>query len=95
MYVLSNNKETIELSNIQISCLAKIPRYTAQNNAVDVLIVGTESGSIYFIDSQAYTVLRHVVISSVPVKFLAIGKFFNLSYSLDKLYIDYVYDLSF
>lgn len=72
-YILSTNKKNIELANIQILCLAKIPRYAAQNNAVDVIIVGTENSSIYFIDSQAYTVLRHVTISGVPVKFLTIG----------------------
>lgn len=75
-YILQKSKDTVELSNVQIACISKIARNSTQASAVDVLIVGTERGSIYFIDSQAYTVLRHVNIGLVPTKILATGEFF-------------------
>ncbi|KAI1728527.1 ciliary BBSome complex subunit 1 domain-containing protein [Ditylenchus destructor] len=63
---------SVPLSNTLITCMATIPRNMSQMSAVDVLIIGTES-SIYFVDSQAYTVLHHTTISEAPVKILPIG----------------------
>jgi len=37
--------------------------------------LGTEMGSIYFVDSQAYTVIRKDNIDAVPVKILPTGFF--------------------
>lgn len=73
-YMMSISRVTVPLSNIQITCISTIPRNLAQNSCVDVIIVGTEQGSIYFIDSQAYTVLKHLTISGIPVKILPTGK---------------------
>ena len=41
----------------------------------DVVIFGTELGSIYYIDIQAYNVLHHCKIKGTPDKLFAIGQF--------------------
>uniref|UniRef100_A0A914HRP6 Bardet-Biedl syndrome 1 N-terminal domain-containing protein n=1 Tax=Globodera rostochiensis TaxID=31243 RepID=A0A914HRP6_GLORO len=70
----------VQLQNVQITCLATIPRNQSQTSA-DVLILGTERGSVYFVDSQAYTLLQHNTIAAVPVKMLPVGHF-DLAYRL-------------
>lgn len=74
-YLMSISRVTIALANIQTISIATIPRNLTQNNCVDVIIVGTEQGSIYFIDSQAYTILKHTTIPGIPVKILPTGIF--------------------
>uniref|UniRef100_A0A915M270 Bardet-Biedl syndrome 1 N-terminal domain-containing protein n=1 Tax=Meloidogyne javanica TaxID=6303 RepID=A0A915M270_MELJA len=69
------------LTNILITCICTIPRNQSVNSAVDVLILGTEMGSIYFVDSQAYTVIRKDNIDAVPVKILPTGHY-DLEYRI-------------
>ena len=71
--VLTNVKDTVTLSNIQISCITTVKRNSAQLSGVDVIIVGTELGSIYWVDSQAYSLLSYAQIQGVPEKLLAFG----------------------
>jgi hypothetical protein len=71
--VLTNVKDTVTLSNIQISCITTVKRNSAQLSGVDVIVVGTELGSIYWIDSQAYSLLSYAQIQGVPEKLLAFG----------------------
>lgn len=72
-YIMSISRVTVPLSNVQTTCISTIPHNLAQNSCVDVIIVGTEQGSIYFIDTQAYNVLKHVKIAGIPVKILPTG----------------------
>uniref|UniRef100_A0A1I8BAA9 BBS1 domain-containing protein n=1 Tax=Meloidogyne hapla TaxID=6305 RepID=A0A1I8BAA9_MELHA len=92
-FVLKDNKENNNengnlinpipppLTNVQITCISTIPRNQSINSAVDVLILGTEMGSIYFVDSQAYTVVRKDNIAAVPVKILPTGHY-DLEYRI-------------
>ncbi|KAL3120777.1 hypothetical protein niasHT_008069 [Heterodera trifolii] len=66
----------VQLQNVHITSVATIPRNQSQTSTVDVLILGTERGSVYFVDSQAYTVLqRNAIGGAVPVKMLPVGHF--------------------
>ena len=61
------------------TCIATIRRNQIKDSAVDVLIVGTEQNSIFFIDSQAYCILRREKINATPGKLLALGRFLPFS----------------
>lgn len=71
---LYNIKDAVPLSNIQITCVTTMKRNSAQLSGVDVIVVGTELGSVYWIDSQAYSLLAFIQLPCTPEKVLAMGK---------------------
>ncbi|KAI6223161.1 Bardet-Biedl syndrome 1 protein [Aphelenchoides besseyi] len=66
-------REQLTLSNVRLTCIATIKRNQQKEEAVDVLVVGAELGSVYWIDAQAFTILDSIKIHQPPVRMLTLG----------------------
>ncbi|EGT57560.1 hypothetical protein CAEBREN_25891 [Caenorhabditis brenneri] len=81
-YLMSEREEQLALidkfgakiaNTASITCITKMMKSMAES--LDILIIGTEHCNLYFLDSQAFTLLHEVKLSSVPVSLCAYGSF--------------------
>lgn len=56
-----------------INCMTTMKRTSAELNAIDCIICATEYGLVYFIDTQAFTILTQCKIPGIPVFLYAAG----------------------
>ncbi|CAB3378974.1 Hypothetical predicted protein [Cloeon dipterum] len=56
-----------------ITCLTTLKKALPDEDAVTCLVVGTESGHVYILDSEAFTILDTVQVSGVPCFMGAVG----------------------
>ena len=73
--ILSNFGEKLNISNLLITCITTIKKVENSKNETDVIVVGTELGSIFWIDSQAYSILNHFQINGTPDKIFTHGQY--------------------
>lgn len=64
-----------------ITCMATIKRSVLEEDALSCLVVGTENREIYFIESEAFTVLCNYSLPSVPV-FIDVSGLFDVEFRL-------------
>ncbi|KAE9551074.1 hypothetical protein FO519_005711 [Halicephalobus sp. NKZ332] len=73
--IISNAGEKINISNLIITCITTMKKVESTKTETDVIVVGTELGSIFWIDSQAYSILNHFQINGIPDKIFAYGQY--------------------
>ncbi|CAF0884301.1 unnamed protein product [Brachionus calyciflorus] len=61
--------------NVIITCLAKMNKSSPDEDAINVLLVGTELKTIYVIDTEAFTILATMECPHIPVFLNASGLF--------------------
>ncbi|KAE9549121.1 hypothetical protein FO519_007668 [Halicephalobus sp. NKZ332] len=68
--------EELQLTNTLITCVSTIKKNSTESSAPDVLLIGTESGSIYWIDTTAFNVVGHCrILDRIPEMILTMGEF--------------------
>uniref|UniRef100_A0AC35FKS2 Bardet-Biedl syndrome 1 N-terminal domain-containing protein n=1 Tax=Panagrolaimus sp. PS1159 TaxID=55785 RepID=A0AC35FKS2_9BILA len=73
--LISNNGDHVNISNITITCITTMKKNSTERSETDVVIVGTELGSIYYIDIQAYNILHYCKIKGTPDKLFTMGQY--------------------
>uniref|UniRef100_A0AC34QCC4 Bardet-Biedl syndrome 1 N-terminal domain-containing protein n=1 Tax=Panagrolaimus sp. JU765 TaxID=591449 RepID=A0AC34QCC4_9BILA len=73
--ISSQSGEKLNISNQLITCATTIKKNETGKAETDIIILGTELGTIYWIDSQAYNVLAQCKIGATPFKLFAHGQF--------------------
>lgn len=58
-----------------VTCLSTMKKSSHDSSSIDCLIMGTESRSVYVLDSEAFTILAETAIPDVPCFFNASGLF--------------------
>lgn len=66
------------LRKSMITCMTTMKKSSSDISDIDCIIIGTEIGIIYCIDSQAFTVLSQCILPAQPVFIYASGKFLFL-----------------
>ena len=73
--LISNSLAKLNLTNVYITCVTTIKRNVTSEKSPDIIVIGTELGAVYCIDSSAFSVLLHTVIHGTPDKILCVGEF--------------------
>lgn len=69
--------------------MTTLKKSSANATSIDCLVIGTEFGLIYCVDSQAFVVIAKCSVSGVPSFLYATGKFFFL---FNKVYYKLLYE---
>ena len=56
-----------------VTCLTTLKKSLPDDDAVTCLVVGTESGHVYILDSEAFTILDTIRVSGIPAFLGAVG----------------------
>lgn len=73
--LISNSPAKLNLTNVFITYLTTMKRNLNNEKSPDIIVIGTELGAIYCIDSSAFNVLFHTVIQGTPDKIICIGDY--------------------
>uniref|UniRef100_A0A914QZE9 Bardet-Biedl syndrome 1 N-terminal domain-containing protein n=1 Tax=Panagrolaimus davidi TaxID=227884 RepID=A0A914QZE9_9BILA len=73
--LISNSAAKLNLTNVFITCLTTMKRNLNNDKCPDIIVIGTELGAIYCIDSSAFNVVFHTVIEGTPDKIVCIGEY--------------------
>ncbi|XP_072562418.1 Bardet-Biedl syndrome 1 protein [Paramormyrops kingsleyae] len=58
-----------------ITCISTLKKNMAEEDAVSCLVIGTESGDVYVLDPEAFTILSKMSLPSVPTLMDVTGQF--------------------
>lgn len=79
-FIARHKQEPLRHTTV-ITCLTTIKKTVAEENAVSCLVIGTENKDLFIVEPDAFTVLSHVELPSIPV-FVEVNGLFDIEYRI-------------